>query len=159
MNGINSFLTDWGIRFLENKDSIRKEIAGIDKNCDGFDFIINCKDKAKCFIVMPLLEDDIFTRLKEDSYFGAITLNNPANIRFVAGHWDKLASFKFLSIYFVNPFSESDKAWAIIPQVHNKICDRASLELGLKSIAEMVAPLGVEELNNKVRLLREESGL
>ena len=153
MNGINSFLTDWGIRFLENKDSIRKEIAGIDKNCDGFDFIINCKDKAKCFIVMPLLEDDIFTRLKEDGYFGIITLNNPANIRFVVSHWDKLAGFKFLSIYFVNPFSESDKAWAIIPYVHDKICDRASLDLGLKSMADMVMFTGIEEINKRIKFV------
>ncbi len=151
MDNINSFLIDWGIRFLENKDSIRKEIAGIDKNCEGFGFIVNYKDKLKYFIVMPLLEDNIFTRLKEDGYFGVIILNNPANIRFIVKHWDKLANFRFLSIYFVNPFSDSEKVWAIIPHVHDKICDRASLELGLKSMAGMVMFTGIEEVNKRIK--------
>ena len=153
MNDINSFLIGWSIRFLENKDSIKREIIKIEKNCEGFDFTVNYKDKSKCFIVMPLLEDNIFTKLKEDGYFGVIILNNPANIRFVVSHWDKLVNFRFLSIYFVNPFSESDKAWVIIPNVHDKICDRASLDLGLKSMADMVMFTGIEEVNKRIKFV------
>ncbi len=34
-----------------------------------------------------------------------------------------------------------------------------SLELGLKSMAEMVVPTGIEELNNKIKMLKEEPAL
>ena len=159
MDNAASYLVDWGIRFLENKDSIKKEIVNIEKNISGFDFIVHYKDKVKYFIVMPILENDIFSEIKNDAAFGAFTLNNLANIRFVISEWEKLTNFKFLSIYFANPFSNSDKIWIINPYVHDRICDKSSLELGLRSMAEMVEHLGVEELNNKVKLLGGESGL
>ena len=57
----------------------------------------------------------------------------------------------------VNSFS--DKAWIISPYIHDKICDKAALEVGLKSMAEMVEIIGLEELNKKVKLLRGVSGL
>jgi hypothetical protein len=159
MDKVNSYLADWSIKFLENKDAIRKEIIKIEKNISGFDFVIHYKDKVKYFVVSPILGNDIVNKIKADGYFGIITLNNMANIKFVVSNWEKLAGFKFLNAYFVNPFSSPDKMWAINPYIHDKVCDRSSLELGLKSLAEMVAPLGVEELNNKIKLLKEESGL
>mgnify|MGYP000014626821 CR=1 FL=1 len=158
MNDANSFLVDWSIRFFENKDSIKNEIVNIERNKDVFDFTINYKDKINYFIIVLSLENNIFDSLKTDNYYGIITLNNPVNIRFVINEWKKLADFKFLSIYFVNPFSGSEKVWTINPNIHDKVCDIASLELGLRTMAEMVAPIGIEELNNKIKLLKEESG-
>lgn len=159
MAEVNSYLVDWSIRFLENKDAIRKEILKIEKNDDGSDFTAHYKDKAKYFMVIPALAEDIFGKMQIDSALGIFTLNNFANIRFVVSEWKRLIEFKFLNIYFINPFSSADKVWAINPYVHNKICDNASLEPGLKSMSEMVAPLGTEELNNKIKALKEESGL
>ena len=98
---------------------------------------------------MPILVNDVFDILKNKGYFGIITLNNIANIRFATGNWKKLIDFKFLKLYFINPFSSSDKVWIICPYVHDKICDKASLELGLKSMAEMVNTIGIEELSKK----------
>ena len=159
MNNVNSFLADWSIRFLKNKDSIKKEIVDIEKNKNGFDFTINYKDKTKYFIIRPILQNDMFDKIKWEEYFGIITLNNFVNIRFVVSNWKKIVDFKFLNIYFANPFSSSDKIWTINPYTHDKVCDKASLELGLRAMAEMVAPIGIEELNNKIKLLKEESGL
>lgn len=76
------------------------------------------------------------------------------NLRFVLGNWKKLADFKSLNFYFINPFSKLDRVWILCPHIHNRICDKASLELGLKSMAEMVNSLGLEELNNKIKLLK-----
>lgn len=157
MDDVNSYLVEWSIIFLKNKDAIRKEIVKIGKNQEGFDFIINYNDKIKYFIVKPLLENDIFSKV--NGYFGIITMNNPINIRFVVSNWKRLTEFRFLSIYFINPFSTSDMVWTINPHAHDKICDKASLENGLKSLAEMVEPIGVEELSRRVKLLRGESGL
>ena len=58
----------------------------------------------------------------------------------------------------MNPFSSTDKVWAISPYMHDKIGDKSSLELGLKTMSEMVALLGLGELDNKVKSLKEESG-
>ena len=159
MVDVTSYLVDWSIKFLENKDVIRKEIVKIEKNVSGFDFAVHYKDKVKYVIIVPALVNDIFSKMQIDAAFGVFTLNNFVNIRFVVSEWKRLTNFKFLNIYFINPFSSHDKVWTINPYVHDKICDSASLEPGLKSMSEMVAPLGVEELNNKIKSLREESGL
>jgi len=158
MENVNSYLANWSIRFLENKDTIKREIVKIDKNSDGFDFVIQYKDKTKYFIVKINLNKDIFSQLNDNSV-SVIALNNNANIRFVVSEWKKLVEFKFLNIYFVNPFSVSDKVWIIYPYIHDKICDKESLELGLKSIAEMVNQIGLEELKNKIKLLGKEVAL
>ncbi|MBW2975913.1 hypothetical protein KY347_00545 [Candidatus Woesearchaeota archaeon] len=149
MNKINSFLAEWGIRFLENKDAVKKEITGIEKNNGECDFVVHYKEKARHFIVMPLLEANIFNRIRADEYVGIITLNNEANIKFAASEWKRLSSLEFLIVYFVNPFSGSGKVWAISPHIHDKICDKSSLELGLNSMAEMVEPISLEELKSK----------
>ncbi|MFH0868213.1 MAG: hypothetical protein V1831_02785 [Candidatus Woesearchaeota archaeon] len=159
MNNVNSYLADWSIRFLENKDIIKKEIVSVEKSKGGFDFIIHCKDKVKYFVIMPILENGIFDRIKNEDAFGIIALNNLANIRFVVSEWKKLTEFKLLSIYFVNPFSTLDKVWVIIPYIHDKVCDTASLDTGLKSMAEMVDIIGMLEFENKIKSPKEESGL
>ena len=168
MDDVNSLLVDWSIRFIENRDIIRREIVNIEKNArkptdnsdsvsgtnfvgkEGFDFVVYYKDKTWHFNVKLALVEDIFTNMKEEDYIGVITLNNATNIKFVVSNWKKLVNFKFLSIYFINPFSSSDKVWIIRPYIHDKICDKASLELGLKSMAEMVNPLDTEELKRKL---------
>ena len=158
MADVDSFLTGWCIRFLKNRDSIRKEIINIEKTQQNA-FAIHYKDKVKYFFIAAILDNGVFNNLNMDSFIGIFTLNNPSNIRFVVTEWKKLTEFKFLSICFINPFSAADKIWGISPYIHDRICDKSSLELGLKSMAEMVAPLGIEELNNKVRMLKEEPAL
>src|SRR3989338_6459670 len=158
MVNIDSFLIDWCIRVLQNKDSIRKEIINIEKTRQDA-FAIHYKDKVKYFFIAPIINNDVFNNLKTDSFIGIFALNNPSNIRFIVTEWKKLIEFKFLNIFFINPFSAADKVWAISPCIHDRICDKSSLELGLSSMAEMVASLGIEELNNKIRILKEEPAL
>ena len=102
----------------------------------------------------PKIAKQFSSELKNDGYNGIFTLNNASNINFVVTNWKQLVGFRFLNIYFVNPFSDSDKVWVICPYIHDKICDKSSLEAGLKSMSEMVNPIGSEELNNKIKLLR-----
>ena len=158
MSNVNSFLADWTIKFLENKDAIKMEIVKIEQGKEGFDFVVNYKDRIKYFVIAPILDNDVSSRIKNEDHFGVVILNNPSNIRFIVSEWKKLANFKFLNIYFINPFSTADKAWVICPYIHDKVCDKASLELGLKSMAEMVDIIGMDELNKKAKLPKEESG-
>ena len=159
MHNANSFLVDWSIGFMENKDFIKKRIKSIKKTKDEFDFIINYKDKIKYFILKTYLYEDLFNKIKSNEHFGVITLNNLSNIDFVVRNWKKLTDFRYLSIYFINPFSNLDKAWTLFPHVHEKICDKTSLEKGLKSMSEMIEPIEYNELGQKLRSKREESDL
>jgi len=148
---INLFLADWAIRLLENKDAVKKEIVNVERNCKGFDFCIQYKEKTKYFLVNPILNSSIFEKIKKEDSFGIITLNNPANIKFLTSEWKKLAEYRFLSFYFINPFSNTEKAWIINPHTHNKICDISSLETGLRSMAEMVEPITIGEAESRLK--------
>ena len=148
MNDVNSYLIDWSVRFLKNRDMMKGEIVKIEKKENGF--VINYKDKTKYYIIVPILDTDILNKIKDDNHYGIFTLNNMGNLGFVVSNWEKLVEFKFLNIYFMNPFSNSDKVWAISPYIHEKVCDKMSLESGLKSMAEMVETISVEELNKRL---------
>jgi|SRR3989344_4714762 len=149
------FLSEWMIKFLENRDSIRKSIVKIEKNEHGF--AVQYKERTRKFWVRLSLDTEFLNGLKEED-LGIITLNNQENTRFVNSNWGKISSFRMLSIYFVNPFSSSDKAWILNPHVHNSICDRSSLLQGLKSMSEMVEPINQDSLKEKLRLKKEEPG-
>ena len=159
MHDVNSFLIEWAIRFLENRDVVRKNILSVKKKSDGFDFIINYKDATKYFIVNKILEIDLLKTLKKDDNVGIFTLNNKENIGFIVNRWGEFSEMKFLSVYFINPFSNLDKVWILRPYIHDKICDKSSLELGLKSMSEMVELIGSFELEQKIKSKKEESDL
>ena len=57
---VDSFLIDWSVRFLENKDFIQKQIENIKKNKNECNFIIHYKDKVKYFVLKANLDVDIF---------------------------------------------------------------------------------------------------
>ena len=49
--------------------------------------------------------------------------------------------------------------WILFPYTHNKICDKASLEQGLKSMSVMVEQINYNELEQKLKSKTEESVL
>jgi hypothetical protein len=155
---MDQFLIKWTIRFLENRDSIRKEIVKIENSENGF--LVERRDKpVQKFIVEKKLSSDLFSGLKLNEHFCVVTLNNAKNIKFVAEHWNRLAGSNFLKIYFINPFSSMDKVWIINPHIHDKICDKSSLLVGLKSMAESVELTDEFGLEEKIKSKTEESGL
>ena len=159
MDDVNTFLIEWFIRFLENKDVVRKNIVSIDPNKNGFDLVVNYKDKTVNFILQVNLEITILEKINKNGHFGLIVLNNVENLRFVYLNWKKLAEIMFLRLYFINPFSQKDKVWTLFPHIHDSICDKSSLETGLKSMSEMVEPVMGEEIRQKVKSGKEVSDL
>jgi|TARA_Y100000310_G_C20465392_1_gene707367 hypothetical protein len=159
MQNINSFLVDWAIKFLENRDVIRKNIVKIEKSKEECDFVIHYKDNVKYFFVKEYLEGDILSEIKNKEHVGIFTLNNKENVKFLVSNWKEYSKMRSLSIYFVNPFSNSDKVWTLRPCIHDKICDSSSLELGLKSMSDMVEPMGKLQLERKIKLKKEEPDL
>lgn len=148
----HSFLVEWTINFLKNKDILAKKIEKIENGKDGFDLYVKYKDREHYLIVEPQLKDfnSIMQKINNNSYFSIVTLNSKENFDVVVKNWNALVGFKFLNIIFVNPFSESDKKWIIFPHTHHKICDEQSLDTGLKSMFGMVEPIEEEQLIAKI---------
>lgn len=139
---LHSFLVDWTVNFVKNKDIIQKKIEKIEDGKDGCDLYVKYKDKEQHFIISATLDfDSILKKINNNSYFAIVTLNSKDNLDAMLKVWNKLIEFKFLSLIFVNPFSELDKKWIIFPYTHHRISDESSLKIGLKSIFETVDPI------------------
>ena len=151
-NKSRSFLLDWTISFVKNKDIMSKKIEKIENEKDGFDLYVKYNDKEQYLIIVPVIKDidSVMQRLGNNAYFSIVTLNSKENLGIILKSWNKLISFKFLSIIFVNPFSELDKKWIVFPYTHNKISDESSLESGLKSMFEMVEPIEEQQLAARI---------
>ena len=153
MDEVYSYLSDWAINLVKNRDILARQINEIEKSKGNFDFSVKYKDGKEVFFIIKALIDDInkiLEKMDKNSHFCIITLNNKTNLGMVISNWKKLAEYEFLSIYFINPFSQLDKKWVICPYTHNKICDENSLEFGLKSMFEMVEQISEEQLKAKL---------
>jgi len=148
----HSFMVDWTLKYIKNKDIISKKIEKIENGKDGFDLYVKYKDREQYFMIAPKIEDidSLIQKVNNSFYFSIVTMNSKENFDIVLKNWNMLISFKFLNIIFVNPFSETDKKWVIFPHTHHKICDEKSLETGLKSMFSMVEPIEEEQLMAKI---------
>ena len=151
-NKLRSFLLDWTSNFIKNKDIVSRKIEKIESNKDNFDLYVKYKDKGQFFIIAPTISDidSIAQRADNTPHLSIVTLNSKQNFDVVMKNWSKLANFKFLSIMFINPFSELEKKWIIFPYTHNRVCDESSLENGLKSMFNMVEQIDEEQLTAKL---------
>ena len=153
MDKMHSYLLDWAINLIKNQDILTKKINEIKRNENEFDFSVKYKDENETFfIVKTSIEhiDELLEKVDKNLHFHIITLNNKDNLDIVINNWKKLIEYKFLSVYFINPFSQLDKKWIICPHTHHKICDESSLELGLKSMFDMVKQINEEQLKAKL---------
>ena len=153
MESAHSFLVRWTLDFLKNKDILTKKIVSIENNKDGFDMHIKYKDRDQYVIVIPQLNniDALVRKISSDSYFTIVALNSAENFEALLKNWKRFIDFKFLNIIFVNPFSGLDKKWIVFPYTHHRVCDESSLELGLKSMFDMVDPIEEQQLVSKIK--------
>ncbi len=149
----HSFLIEWVISFLKNKDLIFKRIELIEGGKNGFDFFIKYKDKEQFFVVKPIIDDikSLLSKFDESGHFGLVVANTKGNFDVLVKNWDVLAKYKNLGIYFVNPFSKLDKKWIVYPCTHNNICERGALEKGLNAMFEMVEPLTESSVKDRFK--------
>lgn len=143
------FLVEWIISHLKNRDIMTRSIEDVKKGKDGFDVYVKFKDKEQFIFAEPIIDDmdAIISKMQnKEWYYSIVTFNSHKNFKELLNSWDKLVDFKFLNIFFINPFSNADKRWIIYPYTHNKICDKDSLAKGLKSMFDMVDPISEEEI-------------
>lgn len=141
-------MVDWTETYLKNRDLMLRKIVKIEKKDNSL--YVKFKDKEQTFLIFPVMKDFDMASLKNLQNPTFVMLNNDANISWTVKNWAKLIQVKTLSIYFVNPFSEGDKRWIIFPHTHHQITEPEALELGLKSMAEVVSSISLEELKNKI---------
>ncbi|MBI2658082.1 hypothetical protein HYX08_05310 [Candidatus Woesearchaeota archaeon] len=155
MDKLRSFLIEWTINFIKNRDIVAKKIEKIENGQSGsgsYDIYVKYKDREQFFMIAPKIEDieQILQKISSNFHFSIVTLNSKGNFDEIVRSWGKLVNFKFLSIIFVNPFSELDKKWIIFPYTHHRISDESSLKTGLKAMFEMVDPIEEGKLTAKI---------
>ncbi len=151
MDKVSSYLSEWAINFVKNRDVLAKKIETISK--ENSSVSVKYKDGNKSlFVIKPSKSDveDFLENRDKDENLCIITLNNKNNLEIMIKNWKKLVGYKFLSIYFINPFSQLDKNWVLFPHTHHKICDEQALETGLKSMFSMVEQITEEQLKSKL---------
>ena len=153
MDEVFSFLKEWTINYIKNKDILMGSIESIEENKEGFDIIVKYKDRITFFFIRPLIRDieEIIKKMGKEGHYGLVMLNNRENLNIIIKNWKRLVEFKGLCIYFVNQFSQLDKKWIVFPYTHNRICDDSSLEAGLKAMFEMVEPVTEEDVKAKLK--------
>lgn len=152
MDKVYSYLMDWSINFIKNRDILTKKISDIKKK--ELDFSVVNKDRTEIFYFIILSIENISEILKKtnkNSHFGIFTLNNKKNLIILINNWEKLIEFEYLGFYFINPFSKLDEKWVIFPYTHHRICDPDSLQTGLRTMSEMVDEITEDQLKEKLR--------
>ncbi len=149
---LHTFLVEWTVNFVKNKDMIAKKIEHIENGKNGFDLYVKYKDREHYLIIVPKLSDlgSVIQRIDNEHHFSIVSLNSKENFDAILKNWNRLIGFKFLNIMLINPFSELDKKWIIFPYTHHRICDESSLETGLKSMFSMVEPIEEQQLMAKL---------
>ena len=150
MDRLHSFLQEWTVNYVKNRDLLTKSIESVEKNKEGF--LVRFKDRKQFFIVEPFIGDinEVIKKINEEEYFSLVVFNTKENFEAVVENWNRLVEFKKLSIYFVNPFSQLDKKWIVYPYTHHQVGSESSLELGLKTMFETVESINKEELNRRI---------
>ncbi len=144
----HSFLVDWAISFIKNRDIVSKKIEKIENGKGGFDLYAKYKHKEQYFIITPKIIgiDELIHRIDSKLSISIVTLNSKENFDVIVKNWRRLIDFKFLNVIFVNPFSNLDKRWIIYPYTHHRVSDESSLKTGLKSMFDMVEPIEEQQL-------------
>ena len=77
----HSFLVEWTINFMKNKDIISKKIEKIENGKDGFDLHVKYKDREQYVIVAPQLKDIDSIIKKPEHDLRVFKLNRGSGVR------------------------------------------------------------------------------
>jgi hypothetical protein len=141
-----SFLKDWALQFLKNKDLILRKIVEIDEAGDTPDFKITFKDRVCFYHCTEELGDVDLNVVDPEKPTGIFLFHTKKNTDSLLENWKKICSYPLLTLYFINPFKEIDNKWIIQPHHHAKIADSASFKTGMTSMIGMVEQVREQDL-------------
>jgi len=145
---MRKFVLTWAKHYFASKDAFEKKIKTISV-CDD-KLIIEYKDKTEIILAYPQLNH--LNKAEMKLHTTIITLNNRNNVDALYAKWHELKHCVEVKIYFINPFSTTDKRWIIHPNVHSKICEEADVKTGLMALFGSVEPLTPEILRQKLAI-------
>ena len=140
------YLVEWFVRYTKNRDIVFRKISNISTKENLV--IVEQKSGVVVHYVVESFPDDFLNILKsiKADHKGLIVYNSAENFEKLLKSWQKLSTIQNLTVYFVNPFSKTEKKWIINPYVHNKISDETSLKQGLDSMFIMVDSISKKEV-------------
>lgn len=143
-----SFLKEWTVRYIKNKDLITKKIVSIEEGADGFKVIR--ADRELQFFIEPFLADvnRILLRIQQGEHGRALVcFHTKENFDVLMKQWKRFVDAgKNLTMYFVNPFSKTDRVLTLSPYTHDLIADESTLMQGLKTMSGSVEFTTEEEV-------------
>ena len=145
---IVKFLREWAVGYVKHRDILTKNIIYIKEELDRV--IVKFKDKEQIFLIRPTADNSLIQEINKDKNINIVMLNSKENLDFLIKNWSKLIKFEKLTIFFINPFSGLDTKWFISPYVHDRICDKDSLKLGLKTMFETVESITEKDITKNI---------
>lgn len=123
-------LKDWTISYIEYLNVYKRTLKSktIKNN------IIECvySDKGEInYIICEKLEECEF-----DNKSILVCLNTKQNLNALIEKWPEFIKFEKLKIIFVNP--DVNLQWSLIPYLHHKYNDEATLKIGLKTLFDSI---------------------
>ncbi len=141
-----SFLKEWMVRYVKNKDLISKKIISVTE--EETSFVVKRNDYEQKFFIEPYLKD--LNKLSGKGYEHRKTFvcfHTKENFNALIKNWEFFVGLgKMFTICFVNPFSKTDKVLSLSPYTHNMISEKEALEQGLRTMSESVEFTTEEEI-------------
>jgi hypothetical protein len=134
-----SFLKDWMLRYVKNKDIITRKITETKELDDGF--VVVKKESRQQYIISPFLNNlSILEHIKSFEHNKALVcFHTKENYDTLLKNWKQFVDVgKNFTVFFVNPFSKTERILSISPYTHQMIADDDTIELGLKTMSETV---------------------
>lgn len=136
-------LLQWTETFVRNKDLVQRKL----EECRAEENKLICHHKDKdtvIWLIIPFLEkhDELLKELERYEHCALVCYNTKHNFDYLVEHWDAFVNFKRnFHIYFVNPFSQTEKRWTVYPQTHHFLSGGKKIEKSLKSLFSTVEPI------------------
>jgi len=130
-----TMLREWAEHYLRNKDLLTRSIQEVQRGSQGWDIVLQTTTGPRYVLALPDLADVAkhVERIGDNTVY-VFTTNTRKNVDALVSAWDSLIGSKKLTVLFVNPDSSTDKRWALMPHVHERVSERAALRLGLGSL-------------------------
>ncbi len=137
-------LLEWVTTFVKQKDIIKQQFLSIEQKGDIVHAVGKDGQVYDYFVLEHLehlssLSDAAQKSDADQKYFiCVICYNTKKNLQQLLHHWQQLMTHQRLTLFFVNPNSQTETKWIIKPWLHHKISEPSSLKTGLKSLFETV---------------------
>jgi hypothetical protein len=150
----DSFLTEWIKHFLKSRDAVFRTLETISRH-DKYDLHIKHKDREQVALCRARFDEHVLKSLETDREILLVGFNTEENFQFILNNWKELSIMQGLTIYMVNPESETETKWIVKPFVHNRICEDGALEQGLRAMydtVEVLTPHKVKGMQNRQQM-------